>query len=141
VAGNVRTLFSLAVALLDNVHHAAIELTHVQGKARSKDERMMRQIRVVDEGGQPIRYAYLEDENLKFEFEYYATDSSLGYELIQTVLPADFVSIATMFGADPTDDILTIVQEISDSGRGGDLVNALNDKEIRNDLHKWGATS
>lgn len=101
----------------------------------------MRQIRVVDEGGQPIRFAYLEDENLKFEFEYYATDSSLGYELIQTVLPADFVSIATMFGADLTNDILTIVQEISDSGRGGDLVNALNDKEIRNDLHKWGATS
>ena len=100
---------------------------------------MMRQIRVVDEDGQPIRYAYLEHDNLKFEFEYYATDSSLGYELIQTVVPEDFASIAAMFGADPTDDILTIVQEISDSGRGGDLVNALNDKEIRNDLHRWGA--
>lgn len=99
----------------------------------------MRQIRVVDEDGQPIRYAYLEHDNLKFEFEYYATDSSLGYKFIQTVVPADFASIAAMFGADPTDDILTIVQDISDSGRGGDLVNALNDKEIRNDLHRWGA--
>ena len=44
-----------------------------------------------------------------------------------------------MCGADPMECMRTIVQEISDPGRGGDLVNALNDKEIRNDLHRWGA--
>jgi hypothetical protein len=138
VAGNVRTLSILVTALEAILSLDTIELTRNKPRARSGGK-MMRQIRVVDEDGQPIRYAYLEHDNLKFEFEYYATDSSLGYKFIQTVVPADFASIAAMFGADPTDDILTIVQDISDSGRGGDLVNALNDKEIRNDLHRWGA--
>ena len=137
MSGNVRTLFSLAVALLDNVLQAAIELTHIQGKARSKDESMMRQFRVVDEDGQPIRYTYLEDENLKFYFHFLGTESSTSYEIVETVEPADFAAIATMFGADPNDDILTIVQEISDSGRGGELITALKRQQIRNKPHKW----
>jgi hypothetical protein len=102
----------------------------------------MKQIRIVDEEGKPIRYAYLEQEDLKFEFEFYAQDENEGdYEIIQTVAPAEFESIATMFGLQPTEDILSLVQEISDSGRGGDLVNALNSKEIKNKLHKWGSYS
>jgi len=137
VSGNVRTLFSLAVALLDNVPQAAFELTHVQGRARSKDERMMRQIRVVDEDGQPIRYAYLEDENLKFDFHFLGTESSTSYEIVETVEPADFAAIANVFGADTNDDILTIVQEISGSGRGGELIKALKRQQIRNKPHKW----
>jgi hypothetical protein len=102
----------------------------------------MKQIRIVDEDGKPIRYAYLEQENLKFKFEFYAQDESEGdYEIIQTVAPKEFEFIATMFGLDPTQDILSLVQEISDSGRGGDLINALNSKEIKNRLHKWGSYS
>jgi hypothetical protein len=102
----------------------------------------MKQIRIVDEDGSPIRYAYLEQESLKFKFEFYAHDDNEGdYEIIQTVAPADFESIATMFGLDPMEDILSSVQEISDSGRGGDLINALNSKEIKNKIHKWGSYS
>jgi hypothetical protein len=102
----------------------------------------MKQIRIVDEDGKPIRYAYLEQEDLKFEFEFYAQDENEGdYEIIQTVAPAEFESIANMFGLQTTEDILSLVQEISDSGRGGDLVNALNSKEIKNRLHKWGSYS
>jgi len=102
----------------------------------------MKQIRIVDEDGKPIRYAYLEQEDLKFEFEFYAQDENEGdYEIIQTVAPTEFESIATMFGLQTTEDILSLVQEISDSGRGGDLVNALNSKEIKNKLHKWGSYS
>jgi hypothetical protein len=102
----------------------------------------MTQIRIVDEDGKPIRYAYLEQEHLKFEFEFYSQDENEGdYEIIQTVAPTEFESIATMFGLERTDDILSLVQEISDSGRGGDLINALNSKEIKNRLHKWGSYS
>ena len=102
----------------------------------------MKQIRIVDEDGKPIRYAYLEQEDLKFKFEFYAQDENEGdYEIIQTVAPTEFESIATMFGLETTDDILSLVQEISDSGRGGDLINALNSKEIKNKLHKWGSYS
>ena len=97
----------------------------------------MRQIRVVDEDGQPIRYAYLEDENLKFDFHFLGTESSTSYEIVETVEPADFAAIANVFGADTNDDILTIVQEISDSGRGGELIKALKSQQIRNKPHKW----
>lgn len=61
------------------------------------------------------------------------------YEIIQTVAPAEFEFIATMFRLNPMQDILSIVQEISDSGRGGDLIKALNSKEIKNEFHKWGS--
>lgn len=102
----------------------------------------MKQIRIVDEDGKPIRYAHLEQENLKFKFEFYAQDESEGdYEIIQTVAPTEFEFIATLFGLDPMQGILALVQEISDSGRGGDLINALNSKEIKNKLYKWGSYS
>ncbi len=97
----------------------------------------MRQIRVVDESGNPILYAYLEDENLKFDFKYLGTESSLGYEILQTVVPADFESIVNKFAANPVKDILTIIQEISDSGGGRELINALKSQEIRNEFHRW----
>lgn len=99
----------------------------------------MKQIRIVDGDGKTIRYAYLEHESLKFEFEFYAPHEDEGdYEIIQTVAPAEFKFIATMFGLNPMQDILSLVQEISDSGRGRELIDALNSKEIKNKLHKWG---
>lgn len=98
----------------------------------------MKQIRIVDKAGNPVRYAYIDHKDLKFEFEYYARNDSEGdYEVIQTVSPKDFELIAGKFGFDPSGDILAIVQEISDSGRGGDLVQALNDKEIPNEIFTW----
>jgi hypothetical protein len=98
----------------------------------------MKQIRIVDNDRKPIRYAYLDHENLKFEFEYYAQDDYEGdYEVLQTVLPADFASIVTMFGFDTQGDILTIIQEISDSGRGENLINALDDQSIKNENVSW----
>lgn len=98
----------------------------------------MKQIRIVDNDGKPIRYAYLDHENLKFEFENYAKDDYEGdYEVLQTVAPADYASIATMFGFDTHEDILTVIQQISDSGRGEDLINALDGKTIKNENANW----
>jgi hypothetical protein len=98
----------------------------------------MRQIRIVDNDGKPIRYAYLDHDNLKFEFGYYAQDDYEGdYEVIQTVNPEDFGSISTMFGFDSHDDILSIVQQISDSGRGEDLIDALDGMIIKNENVNW----
>jgi hypothetical protein len=98
----------------------------------------MKQIRIVDNDGKPIRYAYLDHENLKFEFEYYAQDDYEGdFEVLQTVLPADFASIAIMFGIGTHTDILTVIQQISDSGGGELLINALDGKTIKNENFNW----
>jgi hypothetical protein len=98
----------------------------------------MAQIPIIGAAGKPVRYAYLENENLKFEFEYYErTDGEGDYEIIHTVAPQDFGSIATKFGLDPNLDILTVVQQISDTGRGEELKEALNSKEIKNELWTW----
>ena len=98
----------------------------------------MAQIPVIGKDGQPVRYAYLDNGNLKFEFEYYErTEGEGDYEIIHTVAPKDFASIAIKFEIDPSLDILTIVQKISDSGRGEELKDALNNKEIKNELWTW----
>ena len=101
----------------------------------------MAQIPIIGAAGKPVRYAYLENENLKFEFEYYErTEGEGDYEIIHTVAPQDFGSIATKFGLDPNLDILTVVQQISDSfkipiiisGGVGRWTHALNAMEIEN---------
>ena len=38
----------------------------------------MTQIPIIGTDGKPIRYAYLENENLKFEFEYYERSEGEG---------------------------------------------------------------
>ena len=98
----------------------------------------MTQIPIIGTDGKPIRYAYLENENLKFEFEYYERTECEGYyEIIHTVAPQYFASIATKFGLDPSLDILTMIQQISDAGKGEELKDALNSKEIKNEIWTW----
>jgi hypothetical protein len=98
----------------------------------------MTQITILGKDNQPVRYAYLDSGNLKLEFEYYARDDDEGdYEVIQTVHPENFAAIATKFGVDPSEDILSIIQKISDTGRGQELVDALNSKEIVCELFTW----
>ena len=101
----------------------------------------MAQISIKGKDGKPVRYASLDGENLKLQFEYYARHENEGdYEVIQTVAPEEFAAIANKFGLDPSSDILTIIQQISDAGRGEELVDALNDKEIKNELWTWLST-
>ena len=61
------------------------------------------------------------------------------YEVIQTVAPEEFAAIANKFGLDPTSDILAIVQQISDAGKGEELVAALNSKEIKCEIFTWSS--
>ena len=96
------------------------------------------QIPSIGAEGKPVRYAYLDDGNLKFEFEYFGrTEGEGDYEIIHTVSPQDFASIAVKFGLNPSIDILSIVQQISDAGWGEQLKDALNSKEIMNQLSTW----
>jgi hypothetical protein len=98
----------------------------------------MAQIPIIGSDGNPVRYAYLDNGNLIFQFEYYERFEGEGdYEIIQTVLPHDFESIARKFGLEPDFDILAIVRQISELGGGQELVDALNSKEISNSLWTW----
>jgi len=83
----------------------------------------------------PLTNSYL---NIRRNFEYYARHENEGdYEVIQTVAPEEFAAIANKFGLDPTSDILAIVQQISDAGRGEELVDTLNSKEIKCEIWTW----
>lgn len=98
----------------------------------------MAQIPVKNRDGKPVRYAYLDGGDLKLQFEYYARDENEGdYEVIQTVSPDEFATIANKFGLDPSDDILSIIEQISAANRGDDLVDALDGNEIKNELFTW----
>ena len=98
----------------------------------------MTQIPIIGSDGKPVRYAYLENEKLKFVFEYYErTEGEGDYEIIHTVAPKDFASIAIKFGLNPDLDILTVIQQITDAGKGEELKDALNSKEIENEIWTW----
>jgi len=100
----------------------------------------MAEIKVRGADGKPVRYASLDGQNLKLQFEYYARHENEGdYEVIQTVAPEEFAAIANKFGLDPSNDILAIVQQISDAGRGEEFVDALNSKEIKCEIFTWSS--
>ena len=98
----------------------------------------MTEISILGNDGKAVRYASLANGSLRLQFEHFARNENEGdYEVIQTVAPENFKTIATKFGLDPSSDILAIVQQISNFGRGQELVDALNDKEIPCELFTW----
>ena len=99
----------------------------------------MAQISILGIEGKPVLYASLTSEGkLFFEFELYARNENEGdYEFNHTVEPDEFPKIATMFGLNPNDPILSIVQQITDTGRGQELERALTNNEIKNELWTW----
>ena len=101
----------------------------------------MGEISIIGIEGKPILYAYLDDGDLKFQFEHFGRNRNEGdYEYIHTVAADDFPSIAKRFGIDPTRDILEVVQEITYLGHGNELKNALTKNEIKNELWTWLST-
>ena len=99
----------------------------------------MAQISIIGIEGKPVLYASLTSEGkLFFEFELYARNENEGdYEFNHTVEPDEFPKIATMFGLNPNAPILSIVQQITDTGRGQELEEALTTNEIKNELWTW----
>ena len=82
----------------------------------------MPQIPIIGSEGKPILYAYLDGEDLKFEFEYYGTgENGMDYEFIHTVEPENHMLIAKKFGLDPMTEVLDAVQQISEAGHGEEL--------------------
>lgn len=102
----------------------------------------MSQISILNSEGQPILYASLTREGqLFFEFEIYARNENEGdYEFNHTVEPEEFALIASLFDLDPGDPILTVIQKITDVGRGEELERALAEKKIKNALWTWLGT-
>ena len=102
----------------------------------------MAQISIIGIEGKPVLYASLTSEGkLFFEFELYARNENEGdYEFNHTVEPDEFPKIATMFGLNPNDPILRIIQQITDTGRGQELERALTNNEIKNELWTWLST-
>ena len=98
----------------------------------------MAQISIIGSEGKPILYAYIDDNGLHFQFEYYAdAENEMDYEFIHTVAPEDYASIAQRFELNPNGEILTIIQQITDMGKGEELAEALTEKEIKNELFTW----
>jgi hypothetical protein len=102
----------------------------------------MSQISIIGDEGKPVLYACLTSEGkLFFEFELYARNENEGdYEFNHTVEPDEFPKIAARFGVNPKESILSIVQQITDMGKGQELERALTNNEIKNELWTWLST-
>jgi len=102
----------------------------------------MPQISIIGDEGKPVLYASLTLEGkLFFEFELYARNENEGdYEFNHTVEPEEFPQIARRFGLNPEDSILSLIQQITDMGKGQELERALTKEEIKNELWTWLST-
>ena len=99
----------------------------------------MPQISIIGDEGKPVLYASLTlDDKLFFEYEFYGRNENEGdYEFHHTVEPAEFPNIASRFGLNPKAPILSVIQQITDLGRGQELERALTNNEIKNELWTW----
>ena len=102
----------------------------------------MPQISIIGNEGKPVLYASLTLEGkLFFEFEYYGRHANEGdYEFHHTVEPEEFSKIVSGFGLNPKAPILSVIQQITDLGRGQELERALTNNEIKNELWTWLST-
>jgi hypothetical protein len=105
-------------------------------------EGLVPQQSIIGDEGKPVLYASLTlDGKLFFEFEYYGRNESEGdYEFNHTVEPEEFPRIARRFGLNPKDQIMSIIQQITDIGKGQELERALTKQEIKNELWTWLST-
>ncbi len=99
----------------------------------------MAQISTIGMHGEPVLYADLTSNGeLLFEYEYYRNEQfDFDYEFKHTVDSIEFPLIAGRFGLPLDLPILTIIQQITDGGRGQELESALTLKEIKNELWTW----
>jgi hypothetical protein len=78
------------------------------------------------------------DGKLFFTFEIYRNEQfDFDYEFNHTVEQEEFSFIAARFGLRQDWPILSVIQQITDSGRGQELERALTLNEIRNELWTW----
>ena len=105
-------------------------------------EGLVPQQSIIGDEGKSVLYASLTlDGKLFFEFEYYGRNESEGdYEFNHTVEPEEFPRIARRFGLNPKDQIMSIIQQITDIGKGQELERALTKQEIKNELWTWLST-
>ena len=78
------------------------------------------------------------DGHLVFEFEIYRNEQfDFDYEFKHTVEQEVFPLVAARFGLSQELPILSIIQQITDDGRGQELERALTLNEIKNELWTW----
>ena len=78
------------------------------------------------------------DGNLRFTFEIYRNEQfDFDYEFKHTVGQEEFPFIAARFGLRQDETILSVIRQITDSGRGQELERALTLNEIKNEFWSW----
>jgi hypothetical protein len=78
------------------------------------------------------------DGKLVFSFEIYRNEQfDFDYEFNHTVEREEFPFIAAQFGLRQDEPILSVIRQITDSGRGQELERALTLNEIKNELWTW----
>lgn len=99
----------------------------------------MSQISIIGIHGEPVLYAGLTtDGKLRFTFEIYRNEQfDFDYEFNHTVEQEEFPFIAAKFGLRQDEPILSVIRQITDSGRGQELERALTLNEIKNELWTW----
>ena len=109
------------------------------GENSELEASQLTQISVIGTNSEPVLYAdFTSEGKLVFEFEFYRNEQfDFDYEFRHTVDQEEFPFIAARFGLRQNQSILSLIQQITDSGRGQELERALTLNEIKNELWTW----
>ena len=95
-------------------------------------------VEILGEDKLPILYASRQGERVKLEYEYYADSSGASdLEVIYTISPSQYNLINQKYGVKKRLDIMTLLQFLSDNGRGPEFKDDLINGEIKSERWSW----
>jgi hypothetical protein len=93
-----------------------------------------------DAAGVPIYYWQVIDSGIRFNFEYFAEPDTIfneDLEVIFTMPTSEFIKIYKKFGIDLKVPMPELIQYLSDTGKGEELVEELVENIKQTDRFTW----
>ena len=98
----------------------------------------MSQLEILGNDGKAVLYASRGGENVKLEFEYYGrSPGESDLEVIYTIWSSQYDFIREKYSASEAQDIMKMLQFISDTGRGEEFRNDLRSGVIKSERFSW----
>jgi len=101
---------------------------------------MTQQHIIRDASGVPIYYWHVIASGIRFEFEYFAEPNTIFDEDLEvkfTMPASEFTKIYKKFGIDPKVPMPELIQYLSDTGKGEELVEELLGNIEQTDRFSW----
>lgn len=95
------------------------------------------QVTINGKDGKPLWYADVTEESIHLEYEIYGSGGQPDLESNNKIPSSEFFKIRERFNFDQDTPMSTVLIKISESGRGDEFQQMLDNKEIKVDSFVW----